>query len=215
MTPPGHDGGGRPPGLNLVAEKGKRNGVSSSLLGLDFEYVRAVLEFEGKTFPDVAVRYKGNGTFMESRSSLKRPLKIDLNKHVKGQKLAGVTTLNLHNNVTDAGMMNEVLSHRLYRDAGVPAPRTAYARVFVTVPGEYDRKYLGLYSLVENVDKNFVADRGPSSGGAILKPCIPDVFADLGDDWAAYEQMYDPKTNLSSGREASRDRVLPPRHARD
>ena len=55
-------------------------------------------------------------------------MKIDLNEYVKGQKLAGITKLNLHSNVTDASWMNEVLSHRLYRDAGVPAPRTAYAR---------------------------------------------------------------------------------------
>ena len=95
-------------------------------------------------------------------------------------------------------MMNEVLSHQLYRDAGVPAPRTAYARVFVTVPGKHDRKYFGLYSLVENVDKNFVADRRLGEGGAILKPCTPEVFADLGDDWAVYEQMYDPKTHMAA-----------------
>ena len=104
------EGRGGPAGMMLQGRKGKRNGVSSALMGVDFEYVHADLEFEGKTFPDVAVRYKGNGTFMESRGSLKRSLKIDLNKYVKGQKLAGVTTLNLHNNVTDAGMMNEVLS---------------------------------------------------------------------------------------------------------
>ena len=92
------------------------------MMGIDFEYVHADLEFEGKPFPDVAVRLKGNGTFLESRTSLKRSLKVDLNKHAKGQKIAGVTTLNLHSNVTDAGMMNEVLSYRLYREAGVRPP---------------------------------------------------------------------------------------------
>jgi hypothetical protein len=135
---------------------------------------------------------------MESRGTLKRPLKIDINKYVKGRKLAGVATLNLHNNVTDAGMMNEVLAYRLYREAGVPAPRTAYARVFVTVPGKHERQYFGIYSLVENVDKVFVADRGLGEGGAILKPSTPDLFRDLGDDWSAYEQPYDPKTELTT-----------------
>ena len=48
--------------------------------------------------------------------------------------------------------MNEVLAYRLYRDAGVPAPRTSYVRVSITVPGLYDRAYTGLYILVENVD---------------------------------------------------------------
>jgi hypothetical protein len=34
----------------------------------------------------MAVRYKGNGTFMQSRGSLKRSLKVDFNKFVKGQE---------------------------------------------------------------------------------------------------------------------------------
>src|SRR5213079_713754 len=103
----------------------------------------------------------------QSRGSLKRSLKVDLNKYVKGQKLAGLTTLNLHNNVTDASWMNEVLSHRLYRDAGVPAPRSAYARVYLTVAGKQDHKYLGLYSIVENVDKDFVKESIAGKKGAI------------------------------------------------
>ena len=205
LTPPGMGGGadgrdGPPPGMVLQGRDGKRNGLSS-MMGIDFEYVHADLEFEGMTFADVAVRYKGNGTFLEARGSLKRSLKIDLNKYVKGQKLAGVTTLNLHNNITDAGMMNEVISYQLYRDAGVPAPRTAYARVFVTVPGKHERQYLGLYSLVENVDKNFVADRKLGASGALFKPSMPDLFANLGDDWKAYQQGYDPKTDLTPEQE--------------
>ncbi|MBU6402809.1 MAG: CotH kinase family protein, partial [Verrucomicrobia bacterium] len=143
FAPPGLPGRGpgqpgvRDLGMALQGPEGKRNGLASAM-GIEFKYVHADLEFEGQTYTDVAVRYKGNGTFLESRGSLKRSLKVDLNKYVKGQKLAGITKLNLHNNVTDASWMNEVLSHRLYRDAGVPAPRTAYARVFVTVPGKFD-----------------------------------------------------------------------------
>jgi hypothetical protein len=193
-----------PAGFFLQGPEGQRNGLAS-ILGIDFTYVHGDLEFEGRTFSDVAVRYKGNGTFLESRNSLKRSIKIDLNKYVKGQKLVGVTTLNLHNNITDAGMMNEVLSFGLYRDADLPAPRTAYARVYVTVPGRHGRRYFGLYSLVENVDKNFASDRHLNKDGAIFKPSTPDLFADLGDDWAAYQQTYDPKTDLT---DAQKRRVI-------
>src|SRR5262249_55902056 len=89
ILPPPGQAGGPPPGMVLQGPQGKRNGLSA-MMGTDFEYVRADLEFEGRVFPDVAVRYKGNGTFMESRGTLKRPLKIDINKYVKGRKLAGV-----------------------------------------------------------------------------------------------------------------------------
>lgn len=179
----------------LLAEEGKRNGISAAL-GTEFEFVHADLEFEGQRLSDVGVRYKGNGTFMESRDSMKRSFKIDLNKYVKGQSLGRVTTLTLQNNVTDASMMNEVLAYRLYRDAGVPAPRTAYAKVFVTVPGTHERKYLGLYSMSEAVDKQFSGRHFGNKSGAIFKPVTPSLFTDLGADWAAYNQIYDPKVGL-------------------
>jgi hypothetical protein len=110
--------------------------------------------------------------------------------------LAGVTKLNFNNNVTDASWMNEVLSYRLYRDAGIPAPRTAYARIFVTVPGKFDHQYFGLYSLVEDVDRVFVGKNYGTHRGAIFKPVTSSLFSDLGNDWAKYRQTYDPKTPL-------------------
>jgi hypothetical protein len=203
--PPGADrAGGDPPGPGLQGANGGRNGLAAAA-GIEFKYVHADLEFEGQLLRDVAVRYKGNGTYMESRDSIKRSLKLDLNKYVKGQKMAGVTKLNLHNNVTDASWMNEVLSHRLFRDAGVPAPRTAYARVYVTVPGQYDKKYFGLYSIVEDIDNHFAQDRFGSKDGAILKPVTRDLFGYLGEDWSKYAQMYDSKTDLSG---AEKRRVI-------
>jgi spore coat protein CotH len=199
--PPGAPGGPGGPGGGgvgrmLQGPEGKRNGLASAA-GIEFKYVHADLDFDGTTLKDVAVRYKGNGTWMQSQGSTKRSMKIDINQHVKGQKLAGVTSLNLHSNVTDATEMNEPLSHRLYRDAGVPAPRTAYAKVYVTVPGKHERTYLGLYSMIEDVDKTFIKDEAKHKGGAIFKPVTPNLFADLGNDWAKYKQAYDPKTELS------------------
>ena len=197
--PPGGGGpgnGGRPPGMFLQGAEGKRNGLMS-MMGAEFQFVHADLDFEGQEFKDVAVRYKGNGTFMESRGALKRSLKIDLNKFTKSQKLTGLTSLNLHSCVTDPSWMNEVLSYRLYREAEVPAPRTAYAKVFVTVPGKHDRKYLGLYSLVEDVDKDFVEENFGRKKGAIFKPVMPSLFSFLGDDWSKYKQSYDAKTDLT------------------
>ena len=189
--------GNRARGMNLQGPEGKRNGLASAL-GIEFEHVHADMQFAGSTLKDVSVRYKGNGTFLESRGSLKRSFKINLSKYVPGRKLAGITELNLHNNVTDPSWMNEVLSHRLHRDAGVPAPRTAYARVYVTVPGKHDRRYFGLYSIVEDVDKHFIEEHLGSSEGALFKPVSPTMFTDLGDNWAQYNQTYDPRGEVSA-----------------
>ena len=133
------------------------------------KYVHADLEFQGKPFKDVAVRYKGNSTCMMA-GPLKRSLKVDLNDFVKGQKLAGLTKLNFADNVSDPSWMNESVALRRFRDAGVPAPRTTYARVFVTVPGKHDKQHFGLYCMVENVDDNFTSERFGSKKGALFKP---------------------------------------------
>ena len=205
---PGPPGGvGAPhqmPRMNFRGPEGKRNGVLA-VMGIDFPSVRAELEFDDRTLPDVSVRYKGNGTFLQLRSTLKRSLKVDLNKGFPGRKLHGVTKLNFHNNVTDASWMNEVLSYRLFRDAGVPAPRTAYARVYVTVPGKYEREYLGLYSLVENLDNSFARRQFGTKKGVLFKPVATEIFTDMGDDWSAYRQAYDPKT---AGSEEETSRVI-------
>jgi spore coat protein H len=180
----------------LQGAEGQRNGWGASQ-GIEFEYVHANLEFDGVLFRDVGVRFKGNGTFVSSRFSGKVPFKVDLNKYVKGQKIAGVSTLNFHNNIQDAGWMHEPIAYRLYRDAGIPSPRTAYVRLFMTVTGQTARRYLGLYSLVENVDANFLQARFKAGTGALFKPSTVNPFVDRGDAWAQYNQTYDPKTDLA------------------
>ncbi len=189
-------GGGGGPGIRLQGSEGKRNGLASAS-GIEFKYVKADLKIGDKAVPNVAVRYKGNGTWMGSRFDKKRSMKVELNEFVKGQKFAGEAKLNFHNCVTDASFMNEVLSYRLYRDAGVPASRSAYARVYIDVPGKFQDEYFGLYSVVENVDNAFAEDRFGTKKGAIVKPVTREPFEYLGDDWAKYNQTYDPKTALS------------------
>ena len=194
--PGGPGGGPGGPGMGLQGRGGGRNGLSAAA-GINFEYVQAALAFEGTELPKVAVRYKGNGTYMDARMSDKKSLKVDLNEFTKKQKVGGVTKLNFHNNTTDGGWMNEPLAHQLYRDAGVPAPRSSYARVRVNVPGTWTNHYLGLYSIVENPDQNWAEERFGTKKGLILKPVTRALFQYQGDDWAAYKQAYDPKTEIT------------------
>jgi spore coat protein H len=190
----------------FLGPEGGRNGVAARR-GIEFDYVQATLQLGDWTFRDVAVRYKGNGSYLRAANAGgdKISLKVDLNKHVKGQKLAGVTTLNFQNNITDAGWMNEVLAYRLYRDAGALAPRTTYAQVYLTVADQTEKRYLGLYSISENVDENFAEERFGTRKGAIFKPSTSELFTDWGPDWSKYNQSYDPKTDLT---EAQKQRVI-------
>ncbi len=54
--PPGTGGPGRrAPGMNLQGPEGKRNGLASAM-GIEFHYVHADLEIEGRLLKDVAIR---------------------------------------------------------------------------------------------------------------------------------------------------------------
>ena len=191
-------------GNGFQGPEGARNGVAARA-GVVFEYAHASLDLDGRTYRDVAVRYKGNGSYMQGSREGKISLKVDLNKFVPGQQVAGATTLNFQNNITDISWMNEVLAYRLYRDAGTLAPRSSYVKVYLTVAGQFARRYWGLYSISENVDLNFTEERFAVKTGAIIKPSTRAPFTYLGDNWAAYNQTYDPKTDLT---DAEKSRII-------
>src|SRR6185369_7109003 len=115
----------------------------------------------------------------------------------KGQKLGSLDELTFNNMVADHSFMSDALGYEFFRDAGVPAPRTAYAYLTASVQGEWSRKPLGLYLMVEPVDAEFASDRF-SKKSAIFKPVTYQLFEHLGDDWSAYAAIYDLKTKATT-----------------
>jgi spore coat protein CotH len=130
----------------------------------------------------------------------KRAFKVDLNRFQKGQKLGGRDELTFNNLVVDHSFMSDALAYEFFRDAGVPAPRTAYAWLTTSVEGEFERKPLGLYAMVEAVDEEFAAER-ISRTAPIFKPVTYQLFEHLGDDWSAYAAIYDLKTKATRDQE--------------
>ena len=181
--------------------KAQRAGIAG-VLGFDYPWSQGDVEFGGVTFTNVGIRYKGNGTFLHSLGTYKRPFKLDLNHAVKGQKLAGLATLNLGNLSADNSCLGDTLGYEFFRDAGVPSPRTAYARVFLTINGKTDHRLLGLYVMAENPDDTWARAQFGTKGVALFKPVTYELFADLGTNWSAYSDIYDPKTKLRPEQEA-------------
>src|SRR5262249_36408053 len=99
----------------------------------------------------------------------------------------------------------EVLAYSVFRAAGVPAPRTAFAEVTLTVPGKYDREYVGLYAVVESVDKRFLEDRFGTDKGLLMRPFQVRSVEHLGADWQRYQGQYRP---LSEPTREQAQRVL-------
>lgn len=111
--------------------------------------VAGALTVDGVRLGTVGVRIKGQiGSYRPLED--KPALRMNLDWAVDGQRLRGMETFTLNNMVQDPSYVHEVLVYRLLREAGVPAPRTAWAQL--SVNGEYK----GIYLHVESVDDQFL-----------------------------------------------------------
>jgi spore coat protein H len=78
--------------------------------------------------------------------------------------------------------MNEALAYEFFRDADVPAPRTAYACLSLNVAPQWKRKPFGLYLMEEAVDDAFAAERFGSRKTPLFKPSTDQLFEYMGGD---------------------------------
>jgi hypothetical protein len=185
----------RPDGLWLLRNPQARRSGLMGVLGFEYPWTHGRLDFGGRTFTNVAVRLKGNMAVLYEQ---KRPFKVDLNRFTKGQKLGQVDELTFNNLCWDYSYLRDALGYEFFREAGVPAPRTAYAWLSASVAGKWDHKPLGLYLMLESVNGAFAKDRFGSKTTPVFKPVTYNLFEHLGDDWAAYAAIYNLKTEATS-----------------
>ena len=184
-------------GRGTAAAKGVMLEDPGASVGRHFRYVRGVLEHDGKRHAEVGVRFKGNSSYVASDTSYKRPMKVDFDRPEGGREFFGLDCLNFNNNALDPSLLREHLSYALFREAGVAAPRTALAAVTLSVEPLVAQKRLGVFVIVEEVDKKFLKDRFGTSKGLLLKPEGSGNFGSVGDDVARTLGRYDPKTTAA------------------
>jgi hypothetical protein len=191
-APGGFGFSGGPPAPPARREGKEKRDSERNLFGTEFPWVQGDLSAEGKTWKKVGVRYAGDITYFASSRGPKRPLKIQFDKFAE-QHFHGLASLQLHAMPMDPAKGGEALAFSAFRAAGVPAPRTAFAEVRLSVPGKYDKELLGLYCVVEDVDKRFLQDRFGTEGGLLMKPFGVRSVEGLGDDWERYKGQYRPQ----------------------
>jgi hypothetical protein len=165
--------------------------------GYDFPVARATVHFNDQACRDVGIRFKGNASYRVAARSIKKPFKLDFGEFHPGGNFHGLEKLALNNNSEEPWQLNETLSYFVFREAGIPAPRTAYARVYLTVTGKHQRMYLGLYTLVEAVDTAFLQSRFGNADGLLLKPELAQHLPYLGEDWVRYAEPYGARSTIS------------------
>jgi len=183
-------------GMWLLRNPQARRSGLVGVLGFEFDWTHANFELGGVAFTNVGARVKGNARSLYEPT---RAYKVDLNKFVPGQKFGGLDELTFNSLIWDYSCLGEALGFELFRDAGVPAPRTAYAWLSTSVATQWEQKPLGLYLMVEAVNNKFAAERFGSKATPLFKPVSYDLFKYLGDDWPAYAPIYDLKTRATPG----------------
>jgi hypothetical protein len=168
-----------------------------SVFNMEFPIVRGEFASEGKTYTEVAYRYKGNGSYLPTTGKLKRNLKVEFDRYNAEQRFHGLKTLNLNAGAADTTKIREIIAYAIYRDAGIPAPRTALAEVTLTVPNKYDKELLGFYTVVEQVDRTFLKRHFKDNKGLLMKPERMRGLDYLGDDWERYKNSYLPKNEAT------------------
>jgi spore coat protein H len=115
-------------------------------------YVSGNLTINGDTVTNVGVRLRGKiGSYRELYGKPK--FKIDMSEYVGGQRIHGLKTVLLNNEVVDCGYLKEPIAYAAYRNVGITASRTSFARV--TVNGDA----YGLYVVIEAPDGEFLENR--------------------------------------------------------
>ena len=109
-------------------------------------------------YSGIGVRFRGN----TSLNAQKKSFKINVDKYVD-QNFYGLSELNLIGNQNDPSLLRAKLCWDFFRDAGVPACRTSYIRVYV------NETYMGVYLNVEQIDNRFADVRFDDGTGNLWK----------------------------------------------
>ncbi len=162
------------------------------------ERIHASVVVDGVRFDSVGVRYKGFSSVSTERK--KNPFNIKLD-YVKNQSYQGYEKIKLSNVIQDPSFVREALSYEIARNY-MEASKANFANVFI------NDTFWGVYTNVEAVNKQFLADRFSSKENALFKGNPEDLDLNgensnlnnlYGLDSSRYYHLYDLKSDAGWG----------------
>ena len=132
----------------------------------DEEYVVCDVTIDGQSYPNVAIRAKGN-TSLSSVSSYgndRYSFKIEFDHYDNGNTYYGLDKLVLNNIIQDNTYMKDYLTYQMMHEMGAAAPICSYS--YITVNGEE----WGLYLAIEAVEESFLQRNYGRDYGELYKP---------------------------------------------
>jgi spore coat protein CotH len=163
-------------------------------------WVPCTLEFNGITWNYVGVRFKGNSSLKDAWTAgiYKMPFRFDFDQfedtypEIDDQRFYGFKKLTLSSGYKDDSLIREKVVADIFRGLGVPAPRTAFYRLFVDCGDGQGSKYFGLYTMVEVPADPMLEAQFSTSDGNLYKP--DGTTASFGAG-ALSEEDFDKETN--------------------
>ena len=162
-------------------------------------YYPADLTWNNQTVRNVGIRSRGRG----SRHPHKPGLRVDFDRYTTKQTFLGVKSLVLDNLTQDPSGVHETVAMALYARLGVPAPREIHTRLYV------NNEYIGVYVIVESIDKDFltrvfgsIGDDTQNDGYLYEFKWMDDwKFTYLGSGLGEYKLRFEPTTHESKSDE--------------
>jgi spore coat protein H len=161
--------GGQPP-------LGGGGGGGLDIIPGDPIYVPVSLKYNGKEWYKVGFRLKGNSSLSQAWGAgvYKLPFKLQFDEYedkypeLKNQRFYGFKEFSMAPGHNDASLMRDKLVSDIFREAGIPAARTAFYKIYVDF-GE-GLKYCGVYTMVEVIDDSMIETQFGEDKGNIYKP---------------------------------------------
>jgi len=141
--------------------------------------------FDGEKIDSVGVRLKG--VFSFTIPSDKKPIRLDFNEYVKNNRYDGIANLGLSNEYPDISLLRNSVAYEVFRQIGVKAPRTSFARVYI------NDVYRGLYVIIEQVDKTYLKSSFGRDDGDLIKPRSGKLYWNE-EDSLAFINSYEVKS---------------------
>jgi len=164
------------------------------------QYVPADFWFDDELIPDVGVRPKGNSSLGQAIGwdSPRIPICVDFNLFNRARNFHGVKKVFLNNGWSDPTLIREVVALEVFAEMGIPTPRTSLVDLWV------NETHLGVYTMVEMIDRTFIARHFDDASGNLYKPEL--VAARL--DWTEEDVDIDFTSSPFITEQPSHDPIL-------
>ncbi len=132
--------------------------------------------YNGVEWYKVGARFKGNSSlsFSWRNGVWKMSFKLDFDEfedefpEIENQRFYGFKQLSLKNNFDDESQLREKVASDIFRESGIPSPRTQFYEVFVDHGS--GPVYFGLYTMVEEPDDSLIKSQFSNNDGNLYKP---------------------------------------------